>query len=79
VYDEGTVRDDRSGRLIERGLAIAGCAALKADLVALNESTGTTGTENIDVDYWERCSRVGHAFGWIQERSESGKRVADSL
>jgi len=80
AYDECTVCNDRSGRLIGRGLNYydrVRCGG-RADLVALGESTGTASTENIDVDNRERCGRVGHSFGSIQEASESGKRVADS-
>ena len=46
------------------------------DLVAFDECTGTTSTENIDVDYRERCRRVGHSSGGFEKASESGKRVA---
>ena len=69
-YDEGTVRYDRKGRLIERGLIRADALRSGADLVALNKSSGTTSTENIDVDDRERCGRVGHTFGKIQETPE---------
>ena len=76
AYDECAVRDDRNGRLIERGLImLQGALWCRVGLVALRESTGTASMENIDVGYRERCGRVGHSFGSIQETSESGKRV----
>jgi hypothetical protein len=45
----------------------------RTDLVAFYESSGTTSTENIDVDYREGGGRVGHSFRWIRETVLIGK------
>jgi hypothetical protein len=73
MYDEGTVCYNRGSRLIDHVNYGKGALGRGTYLVALDEGTGATCAKNIDVDYRESSSRVGHSFQSLQESVRIGK------